>query len=99
MPARCREPGDGAQLATRVLRTPNRDVLVDYVRQAIGQECEGHVRPLAAFDAYTDRSLVLDVFRYKSLTKADPTPLLCRKAGVADRHDVAVVGAATAAEH
>jgi hypothetical protein len=99
VPAGCRELGDGTQLATRVLRTLNRDVLVDDVRQAIGQECEGHVRPLAAYDACTDRSLVLDVSRYKSLTMADPTPLLCRKAGVADRHDVAVVGAATAAEH
>jgi hypothetical protein len=84
VPAGCRELGDGAQLATKVLRTPNRDVLVNFVRQAIGQECEGHVSPLAAYDAYTDRSLVLDVSRCKSLTKADPNPFLCRKGSAQD---------------
>ena len=40
-------------------------VLVNYLRKAIGQEADGHISPLAAYDADTDRFLILDVFRYK----------------------------------
>jgi hypothetical protein len=40
-------------------------VLVNYLRSAIGQEKGGHISPLAAYDADTDRFLVLDVSRYK----------------------------------
>jgi hypothetical protein len=40
-------------------------VLVNYLRSAIGQETGGHISPLAAYDAETDRFLVLDVSRYK----------------------------------
>jgi hypothetical protein len=42
-----------------------RFVLVNYLRSAIGQEKGGHISPLAAYDADTDRFLVLDVSRYK----------------------------------
>jgi hypothetical protein len=40
-------------------------VLVNYLRSAIGQERGGHISPVAAYDADTDRLLVLDVSRYK----------------------------------
>jgi len=40
-------------------------VLVNYLRRTIGQERGGHISPLAAYDAETDRFLVLDVSRYK----------------------------------
>ena len=40
-------------------------VLVNYLRKAIGQEAGGHISPLAAYDAETDRFLILDVSRYK----------------------------------
>ena len=40
-------------------------VLVNYLRKAIGQETGGHISPLAAYDADTDRFLILDVSRYK----------------------------------
>jgi hypothetical protein len=40
-------------------------VVVNYLRKAIGQESGGHISPLAAYDADTDRFLILDVSRYK----------------------------------
>jgi hypothetical protein len=43
----------------------DRFVLVNYLRSAIGQERGGHISPLAAYDADTDRFLILDVSRYK----------------------------------
>ncbi|MFO1036302.1 MAG: phytochelatin synthase family protein [Geminicoccaceae bacterium] len=42
-----------------------RAVIVNYLRKAIGQERGGHISPLAAYDAETDRFLILDVARYK----------------------------------
>jgi hypothetical protein len=40
-------------------------VIVNYLRSAIGQQGEGHFSPLAAYDAKTDRFLILDVTRYR----------------------------------
>ena len=40
-------------------------ILVNYLRKAIGQEAGGHISPLGAYDADTDRFLILDVSRYK----------------------------------
>jgi Phytochelatin synthase len=40
-------------------------VIVNYLRKAIGQEKGGHISPLGAYDADTDRVLILDVSRYK----------------------------------
>ena len=40
-------------------------VIVNYLRKAIGQERGGHISPLGAYDAETDRFLILDVARYK----------------------------------
>ena len=40
-------------------------MIINYLRMAIGQERGGHISPLAAYDAQTDRFLILDVARYK----------------------------------
>ncbi|MDV7143709.1 phytochelatin synthase family protein [Tropicimonas sp. TH_r6] len=40
-------------------------VLVNYLRAGIGQERGGHISPLGAYDADSDRFLILDVSRYK----------------------------------
>ena len=47
------------------LGKPDHFVVVNYLRKAIGQERGGHISPLAAYDAKSDRFLVLDVARYK----------------------------------
>jgi hypothetical protein len=47
------------------LSTPGGYVLANYLRRAIGQETGGHISPLAAYDAKSDRFLILDVSRYK----------------------------------
>ena len=52
-------------LARDHLGSPDRHVAVNYLRLAIGQERGGHISPLAAYDAETDRFLILDVSRYK----------------------------------
>jgi hypothetical protein len=51
--------------AQKYLATPDQFVIVNYLRKAIGQEKGGHISPLAAYDAETDRFLILDVARYK----------------------------------
>jgi hypothetical protein len=51
--------------ATEYLDAPDRHVVVNYLRDAIGQERGGHFSPLAAYDADSDRFLLLDVSRYK----------------------------------
>jgi hypothetical protein len=40
-------------------------VIANYSRIPLGQEGDGHISPLAAYDAETDSFLVLDVARYK----------------------------------
>ena len=52
-------------LASRHLADGSRHVVVNYLRRSLGQERGGHISPLAAYDARTDRFLVLDVSRYK----------------------------------
>ncbi|TIT66446.1 MAG: glutathione gamma-glutamylcysteinyltransferase, partial [Mesorhizobium sp.] len=47
------------------LATKRHFVIVNYLRKAMGQEKGGHISPLAAYDAETDRFLILDVARYK----------------------------------
>jgi hypothetical protein len=51
--------------ASAALAAPGQFVIVNYLRKAIGQEKGGHISPLAAYDADTDRFLILDVARYK----------------------------------
>lgn len=53
------------KLASQALAARGSHVVVNYVRRALGQEQGGHISPLAAFDAKTDRFLILDVSRYK----------------------------------
>lgn len=52
-------------LASKALATPDQYVVVNFLRSAIGQQKFGHISPLAAYDADTDRFLVFDVARYK----------------------------------
>lgn len=40
-------------------------VIVNYARKVVGQDGEGHISPVAAYDAPSDSFLVLDVARYK----------------------------------
>ena len=40
-------------------------MIVNYLRKSIGQERGGHISPLAAYDADSDKFLILDVARYK----------------------------------
>jgi Phytochelatin synthase len=54
-----------AESSVEALAAPDRFVIVNYLRKAIGQEKGGHISPLAAFDAESDRFLILDVARYK----------------------------------
>ena len=62
------EPGglDGfRKAASAYLAAPNHVVVVNYLRMALKQERGGHISPLAAYDAKSDRFLILDVARYK----------------------------------
>lgn len=52
-------------LAVKNLQEPENFVLVNYLRNAIGQEAGGHISPIAAYNEKTDRFLILDVSRYK----------------------------------
>lgn len=40
-------------------------LIVNYLRGALGQDATGHISPLAAYDADTDRVLILDTASYK----------------------------------
>ncbi|MBG0812202.1 phytochelatin synthase family protein [Methylosinus sp. H3A] len=51
--------------AVEHLSRKRRHVVVNYQRAALGQARSGHISPLAAYDAKTDRFLLLDVARYK----------------------------------
>jgi hypothetical protein len=51
--------------AAEQLSGKRRHVVVNYQRAALGQARSGHISPLAAYDAKTDRFLLLDVARYK----------------------------------
>ena len=53
------------KLASAYLRESGHFVIVNYLRKALGEERGGHISPLAAYDAKTDRFLILDVARYK----------------------------------
>jgi hypothetical protein len=51
--------------ARQYLSADGHHVIINYLRRSIGQEKGGHISPLAAYDADTDRFLILDVSRYK----------------------------------
>ena len=50
--------------AIRTLSSPRSFLVVNYERQQVGQDSQGHFSPVAAYDARTDRFLILDVSRY-----------------------------------
>jgi hypothetical protein len=54
------------RLAVEQLGNPGRHVLVNYSRSGLGQAGPGHASPLGAYDADSDRFLILDVSRYKA---------------------------------
>jgi Phytochelatin synthase len=57
---------DAFRLSARdYLAAKDHFVIVNYLRKSIGQERGGHISPLAAYDAKSDRFLILDVARYK----------------------------------
>ena len=51
--------------ASDYLAQPGHFVLVNYYRNALGQQKGGHFSPLAAYDKESDRFMILDVARYK----------------------------------
>lgn len=52
-------------LSEKNLQQPNNVVIVNYLRQSIGQQRWGHISPIAAYNHQTDRFLILDVSRNK----------------------------------
>ncbi len=56
---------DFRQLTVAALKSTDRYVVVNFLRSRITQEGGGHFSPLAAYDAKSDRFLVLDTARYK----------------------------------
>jgi hypothetical protein len=59
-------PEEFRDLAAAHLDTAGRHVIVNYSRAALGQDGAGHISPLGAYDAESDRFLILDVSRYKA---------------------------------
>lgn len=53
-------------VASNYLSRPDHYVIVNYSRSAMGQEGPGHISPLGAYEADSDRFLILDVSRYKA---------------------------------
>ncbi|MFN2100252.1 phytochelatin synthase family protein [Altererythrobacter sp. MF3-039] len=49
----------------RNLATDDDYLLVNYQREVLGQDRVGHISPLAAYDADTDRVLIMDTASYK----------------------------------
>lgn len=52
-------------LASKNMATAGDYIIVNYNRQDVGQELMGHISPIAAYHAGSDRFLLLDVARYK----------------------------------
>ena len=55
------------------LTNPNSRVIVNFLREKLHQEGHGHHSPLAGYDPVTQRVLVMDVARYKTITAAGAT--------------------------
>lgn len=51
--------------ASSHLGQPGHFVLINYFRNALGQQKGGHFSPLAAYDKESDRFMIMDVARYK----------------------------------
>lgn len=52
-------------IAAAALADPDARVIVNFERKVLGESGEGHHSPLGAYDATTDRFLLLDVARYR----------------------------------
>jgi hypothetical protein len=52
-------------IAAAALADPNSRVIVNFNRKFVGEDGEGHHSPLGAYDATSDRFLLLDVARYR----------------------------------
>jgi glutathione-S-conjugate glycine hydrolase len=64
------------RLAVEHLSSSGRHVIVNYSRTALQQDGPGHISPLGAYDADSDRFLILDVSRYKAPAVWVPTAAL-----------------------
>lgn len=59
------DPASLRRLLRESLKDPNDRLLANYDRALLGQAGGGHISPLAAYDAGSDRVLILDVARYR----------------------------------
>jgi hypothetical protein len=53
------------ELAKKVIATNSGYIIVNFLRTALDEQGSGHMSPLAAYDAQSDRFLLLDVARYR----------------------------------
>jgi hypothetical protein len=65
-------------LLRRNTASPGDRLLVNYLRRGVGQEGGGHISPIAAYHAPTDRVLILDTARYRYPAVWVSTPDLWR---------------------
>mmetsp|Transcript_25617 Transcript_25617/g.42128 ORF Transcript_25617/g.42128 Transcript_25617/m.42128 type:complete len:324 (-) Transcript_25617:547-1518(-) len=56
---------DFVRLSKWIFRKNGNYIAINFLRREIGEEKGGHWSPLAAYDDYTERYLVMDVSRYK----------------------------------
>jgi hypothetical protein len=56
---------DFRSVVVKNLSSPGDFVIVNYDRSGLGQETMGHISPIAAYHAKSDKVLLLDVARYK----------------------------------
>lgn len=57
--------GEFRSVVTRNLSTPDDFLLVNYQREALGQDRSGHISPLAAYSAEDDMVLLMDTADFK----------------------------------
>jgi hypothetical protein len=75
---------DFQHLIEQALKGQSSYVLVNYYRPVVGQDGAGHISPVAAYHAASDRCLVLDVARYRYEPMWISTRVLYRAAAVKD---------------
>jgi glutathione-S-conjugate glycine hydrolase len=71
-------------LASTNMGNPRDFIIVNYNRAEVGQEYMGHISPIAAYHAASDRFLLLDVARYKYPPVWIPTDQLFRAMRTSD---------------
>ncbi len=52
-------------LVAEVLARPDNRIIINYSRKPLGQEGDGHLSPLTAYDEASDSALLLDVAKFK----------------------------------